>query len=864
MKAIRYITAILLSIAVAACGGGGSTTPTPPVTYSISGTVTQSAGGAVVSGATITLSGASSATATTATDGTYSFTGLANGSYTVIPTLAGNALSPASSAITVSGANVTGKNFTATVAATTYSISGTVSGASGVTITLSNGAGSVVTGAGGTYTIAGLVAGSFTVTPSLSGYTFSPASISIASLAANSTANNFTATAIPVAHSISGTVSGTTGVTITVTGGTANSGATTDGSGNYTVTGLYDGSYTVTPSKTGYTFNPISTSVTMSGANVTGTNFAGTANSAVTTTASGTISGVWNEGVTITMSNGASGTTTTNASGNYSFANLPSGQSYTFTPSLQGYTYASASQTVAVPAGSAVGVPVPDMVASSAIAGYSISGTVSYAGSRTGAIAILAIPQYGCNTCSSQPGVVIAGTGAYTIRGLQPNQNYTVVAEMDALGTGNANASNPRGSTTRSMTTSDLSSVDVTIVDLAPPTPVTPTLNNVSPESGSAFVGYNAPQDASGQEIATSYNIYWSTSPTFATVAGSSNFVANGNSTTFYTLTGLANGAQLYFRMTALVGSTESAPSAIVGPKTIGATTGSNTVSGDVTFTKTAPGPMLVGAYNDSTGDVYFSLIATPVSPQHYSILGVPNGSYFNFVVIDNNGNGMVDAGDISNTGSNSPPLMVSGNTTGNMTLAAADATATIRTQLWSSDGVTGNYNLGLGFNDGVKHVVAETVVSGPNMSVPFDIVVTRGNELSANIGALTPAEGNTYKFKVTYSDATSSYVTASVTGVLTTSALAQSLSATSSLTPTFFWAAPATPPASYGYRLSLWDNAGGTNWYYPQDGSLPSGTISQVYDGSSLTTGHTYTWQVQVQDANGNQATRQAQFIAP
>ena len=100
--------------------------------------------------------------------------------------------------------------------------------------------------------------------------------------------------------------------------------------------------------------------------------------------ANGTITGVWVQGVTVAMKGGASGTTTTDANGRYSFANLPSGQSYTFTPALSGYTYAASSQTLQVPVRSATAVTVPAMAASSVIPSYSISGTVSYGGSATG------------------------------------------------------------------------------------------------------------------------------------------------------------------------------------------------------------------------------------------------------------------------------------------------------------------------------------------------------------------------------------------------------------------------------------------------------------------------------------------------
>ena len=112
-----------------------------PTTYSISGTITAATNG---SGATVTLSGASSATTTANSSGNYSFTGLANGSYTITASKNGFTFSPASSKVTVSGANVTGVNFTAsTVSPTTYSISGTITAAtngSGATVTLSGAA----------------------------------------------------------------------------------------------------------------------------------------------------------------------------------------------------------------------------------------------------------------------------------------------------------------------------------------------------------------------------------------------------------------------------------------------------------------------------------------------------------------------------------------------------------------------------------------------------------------------------------------------------------------------------------------------------------------------------------------------------
>jgi hypothetical protein len=79
--------------------------------YSISGTVTS--GGSGLSGTTIILSGNASATTTTNSSGNYTFTGLTNGTYTITPSKTGLAFSPTSITTTISSANLTGQNFTA-------------------------------------------------------------------------------------------------------------------------------------------------------------------------------------------------------------------------------------------------------------------------------------------------------------------------------------------------------------------------------------------------------------------------------------------------------------------------------------------------------------------------------------------------------------------------------------------------------------------------------------------------------------------------------------------------------------------------------------------------------------------------------
>jgi uncharacterized protein (TIGR03437 family) len=93
-----------------ASASGVSKTFTLTVNPSATWTISGSAG---VAGATITLSGGSSAVATSGTSGAYSFGGLANGSYTITPSMSGVTFTPVSQTVSVNGSNVTLPNFTA-------------------------------------------------------------------------------------------------------------------------------------------------------------------------------------------------------------------------------------------------------------------------------------------------------------------------------------------------------------------------------------------------------------------------------------------------------------------------------------------------------------------------------------------------------------------------------------------------------------------------------------------------------------------------------------------------------------------------------------------------------------------------------
>jgi hypothetical protein len=333
----------------------GSGTITPTGTLSASGityTGITVAFGLTTGGAgtTVTLSGSSNASTVTDANGNYSFTGLANGPYTVTPSKAGYIFSPANQPVTINGANQTGVNFTPQIV-NTLSISGTISPAAsgvGTSVTLSGAASQTVTAdSSGNFTFTGLVNGSYTVTPSKSGFTFSPANQPVVVNGANVPGVNFTATALPT-WSISGTISPlASGVgTLVTLSGTASKTATADSSGNYTFTGLANGSYTVTPSKTGFTFSPANQPVPVNAANVTAVNF--TATAVPTWSISGTITpAASGSGALLTLSGTPSATTTADGTGAYSFSNLPNG-TFTVTPTKTGFTFTPPSQTLTI------------------------------------------------------------------------------------------------------------------------------------------------------------------------------------------------------------------------------------------------------------------------------------------------------------------------------------------------------------------------------------------------------------------------------------------------------------------------------------------------------------------------------------
>jgi hypothetical protein len=321
----------------------------------------------------------------------------------------------------------------------------------GITITLSPNSGSpnpaTTSGNGanaGQYSIGSVAANTYTITAFDSTNTYATKATPGVAIGASGTVT--TDFALNKNPSFSGTVkdsqtgTGISGAQVTYTGTGGPFTAMTDSSGNYTIYVSSTGtsySRTVTATNYGPDGPYTESSGALDSATVTGRNFTLTpANGTIT----GTISGISPaSGITITLSGAAAGSTTTDASGVYSFSVQPG--TYAITPTVpSGYssTPTSGSQTV-----TSNSTKTQNFVFSVVPTG-TISGTVK--DETTG------LPLYNATVTITSSGgggpwtVTTDSTGAFSQAGLtagSPNPKYTVAASktgwFDNANNGHAN-----------------------------------------------------------------------------------------------------------------------------------------------------------------------------------------------------------------------------------------------------------------------------------------------------------------------------------------------------------------------------------------------------------------------------------------
>jgi len=316
----------------------------------------------------------------------------------------------------------------------------------------------------------------------------------------------------------------------------------------------------------------------------------------------------------------------------------------------------------------------------------------------------------------------------------------------------------------------------------------------------------------------------------------------------------------------------------------------------------TPTGPLYVGYYNQSTNTVYGTRIASPGSSNAFTVY-VPtdtNNDYVFFEILDQNNDGLIDAGDVTNTGEkNQTTIAITGPLTGqNLTLATANSTVTVGTQYFQNATTTldtsntTGYNLNFDVREGNKLPVAVTLMSGPNVINPVDInnyCNGCGNvqfQYYVPLNGNTPNVGDAYTFKITYSDSSTDTetLTGSVTGWNGTTTLVGANDVATHLAPidqdgldpTFSWTVPSVDTSDL-FSFYLFDPNNNVIWQIPGANSSSNGLPGSITSlnwgidptdpnndltpGFYLTDGVIYSWYLDAQDSYGNQALSSVSF---
>lgn len=112
---VAQILPALLTVFLVACGSGGGDGGSNPEdnsgsTYTISGKVIDSSASGML-GVIVELTGTSTSSTTTDDTGSYSFSGLTNGNYTITPSLTGYTFTPVSKTVAINNTDAMGQDF---------------------------------------------------------------------------------------------------------------------------------------------------------------------------------------------------------------------------------------------------------------------------------------------------------------------------------------------------------------------------------------------------------------------------------------------------------------------------------------------------------------------------------------------------------------------------------------------------------------------------------------------------------------------------------------------------------------------------------------------------------------------------------
>jgi hypothetical protein len=505
-------------------------------------------------------------------------------------------------------------------------------------------------------------------------------------------------------------------------------------------------------------------------------------------------------------------------------------------------------------------------------AGYTITGTVAYSGTRTGRIYVLVTSQNG----NSVAGTSLAAPGAFTIRGVHANGNLTVSAWRDAVGSAKYNLAGDPIGTAQVTVPQGTSALTVTMTDPAAATPPVPSQSPyvIGSGDGAAAIFYAESYDATtGQVAADHYRFYWSTTSN----PGPSNKVAmkevkadqNGFALIFDPT--LASGTY-YFSQSAVNKGTESSTVSFASPVSFTASATGSTISGTVTGFATTD-PLILIAFEGTTYNFVATRIANPSASQAFSLTKAGAGTYTVYAWVDSNNNNDWDPTDIGNFNAPTGGITVNGSPTGtataNVTLQTGNALVRSISEHANYFG-TVYYNVDFAIQSIQKQAVSVSVDSGPNIAGPIDLAMGGDAYHSGgvNIGGTVPTTGSNYSFTVLFSDGSTGTFTAAVSSVIAGLPTPTAPVGTGSTTPQFTWTAPNPAPTltPYTYSLYLYDQNGGFSGYRTGMAStVTSAAYStlQYQPQGGLTAGTVYYWYLYATDKDGNRSVSSAGFQA-
>ena len=634
--------------------------------------------------------------------------------------------------------------------------------------------------------------------------------------------------------------------------------------------------------------------------------------------------------VTLTLGTTPPMQTSSDSGGHFSFSNVPDG-TYTLTPSIPGppdgptSVFNPTSRQVKVVSGKS------DPVEFSMLLGYTVSGNVAYSGAVTGQTYVNVVSSP-CNQAlgTSLNQAALASGGKFTIHGVPPG-TYTVQAWMDpsTLGNGVPNAGDPSGkSASFTLSTANVTGQSVTMTDptvaVRTSPPVLAALNPTNTGAIIVFEGNTVLDMKTFEEAFSSYTVQWSTDSAFSGTPASAQLKAVGTSHPWWILNNgnsgmngtLTPGTAYYFRVRGHNAAGDSDWAYFGGPyyvcsspacavtRTIGEPSNSDyaTVTGHVTITSemtsNPTGPLYVGWYDPAGKVAYGYAIASPVVGDNnfsVSVLKSPTAGYLPFAILDQNKDGVFDAGDINNLSDNPTPVTINSDMTGMNELSYLYVWPRIFTNFFHSTSSNGGsptsldgYDLRFTVTPVNKLPVALQMVSGPNVITPADIssycVISGCQEAqfaqNVFLGGGTPAAGDLYKFLITFNDGTTMDEYAQVQGWNNSAAVATVNDVPTNLAPVgsvpgmvqpnFSWTWPSkTANVEWGFFLCCGPMGG--IWTIPDftvtqiPGTLTWGIDptngKNVPNPSSLTTGTYYFWQITGLDDYGNSVVSQTSF---